>query len=449
MFLAVSKPSVRELAVTVLTDVLSNQSYADEAIDRALRGSGLSPVDTSLLIELVHGTTRWRGQLDWILGKFYRGDFHAAEPTLRVILELSLYQIYHLTKIPKYAAVSEGVDLAKKAGGKRWANLVNGVLRNYLRRGDQLAWPAMEKDPVHAIAVRYSHPTWMVRRWLKAFGAENTIRYCAYNNERPRISVRVNTQKANVEEVVAELDRLGFRVARSDYFNDFVRVEKAVTLTQTELFRKGFITIQDESTALSVLLLDPQEGEVIVDLCAAPGGKSGHIANLMHDRGSVLAVDVQPMRLALLAENKQRLRLKRVLPVLADARRIQLKHVDKILLDVPCSGLGVLSRRSDLRWRRTLHDIKTILTIQRDLLEHAATQLKPGGVLVYSTCTLEPEETMRVVVAFLAAHPEVVVESPAGRVAETFVSDEGYVRVLPFVHGIDGAFAVRMVKKSA
>ncbi len=445
--MANNQPSVRYLAVQILKKVLSQKIYADAAIDQAFAANHLSDKDKALLVELVNGVIRWHGQLQWIIKSLYKGNYETVPPILLNILEVSLYQLTHLSKIPGYAAVSQGVDMAKAEGGKRWGNLVNAILRNYLRHGSELEFPTIEKERVSAIAIRHSHPEWIVGRWLRQFGLDNTIKFCEYNNKRPEISVRINTLKTDLQNTVEELEENGFNLKPSAYFSDFLKVEKAANLVQTDLFRQGFITIQDESTALAPLLLHPQKGDVILDMCAAPGGKTGYLSTLMGDEGVVFAVDVNLQRLNAVKQNKQRLNLKSMLPVCADARKIQMRPVDKILLDVPCSGLGVLARRADLRWRKTCNDIRSILKTQQSLLQRAAHLVKNGGSIVYSTCTLEPEETTRQIEWFLEKYPEFYLSTDCETIPGTFLSEDKYFISFPFLHGIDGAFAVKLKKR--
>ncbi len=347
-------------------------------------------------------------------------------------------------KIPGYAAVNESVELAKRSGGAGWARLVNGVLRNYLRRGK--VDPASISDPVEALAVQESHPEWLVRRWVARYGLEDTRRLCQYNNRRPHVTLRVNRRKTTVAELRAALQEAGIETEPSTYFEDFLKVRNAQGLTDTRAFKDGWFAIQDESTALPVRLLAPEEGETVLDLCAAPGGKSAYLAELQGDRGRVLAVDLSARRLSRVQENVRRLGLRSVQPLVADGTQLQVRPVDKILLDAPCSGLGVLAKRADLRWKRRPEDLARAAERQRALVAHAAQLLRPGGVLVYSTCTIEPEENEQVVEEFLRTHPDFAVDAWAPEGVDSALRDGPYWRTLPHVHGTDGTFAVRLEK---
>ncbi|MFQ5863926.1 MAG: 16S rRNA (cytosine(967)-C(5))-methyltransferase RsmB [bacterium] len=440
------KLSAREIAVKILDDVYKKDVYVDDLLVNALNEQTLKQEDKSLILELVNGTLRWRGQLDWILTNYFKGDFKNCHSRLKSILELSLYQLKFLNKIPEYAAVSQGVEIAKKSGRKAWGNLVNGVLRSYLREAESLRFPSLEADPISALAVQYSHPTWMVRRWLDRFGLEETKQLCQYNNRRPAISLRVNLQKTSSEALLKFFENLGMQAQVSEYFPDFIKIFRPQDLTQLAPFNEGLFSIQDESTAIACLLLAPKRAETVLDLCAAPGGKAGYLAHLMDDTGTVLALGRHPKRIQLVKQNIKRLRLKSIVPVIADGTNFSCRSVDKVLLDAPCSGLGVLAKRADLRWKRKLQDIYQIRKLQESLLENASKLVKKDGVLVYSTCTLEPEENEEVVEKFLDGHRDFRLNNDSVLLNELFIDSKGYWITLPHKCKMDGTFSARMVK---
>lgn len=432
----------------LLRQICANGGHSHEILPAFLNKVTLSQRDKSLITELVNGTLRWSGQLDWILSQFFRGDFQNTPDTLRRILEVSLYQVRFMDRIPAFAAVSEGVALAKELGGGPWGRLVNGLLRNYLRNAESVELPEIQENPVHALSVRYSHPRWLVKRWLDRYGLERTSRFCEYNNQRPTISFRVNLRETAREQLMAELRESSVRVQPSDYFADFIRIAKPGNLSELPAFKEGKFSIQDESTALAPLLLAPKKGDIVLDMCAAPGGKTSHLAQFVGEDGKVIAVDNNRSRLHLLQENVNRFKLRRVYAVVADGRTLSIAPVDKILLDAPCSGLGVLAKRADLRWKRREKDIYAIRSTQKRLLENAARLLKDGGVLVYSTCTLEPEETQEIVLEFLRENRGFQIDKPAGAILQPFVTKEGFCISFPYKHGLDGVFAARLIKKA-
>ncbi len=443
-----SQASARYVAAGVLTEVFKRGVFADNTLATARKRHKLPQVEKALLSELVHGTLRWRGYLDWILKEFYRGDFSKCPVKLRVILEMSLFQLSIADKIPDYAAVSSGVDLAKRAGGDKWGKLVNAILRNYLRKRDDLVMPALENGPAdESISVRYSHPKWLVRRWLEQYGIENTVKYCEYNNRRPTLSLRVNTMLTTPDELAEDLRKIpGVEVVVSQNFGDFMRVTGLTDLNTCPLFRQGHFAIQDESTALASTLLAPEPEDTVLDMCAAPGGKTCHLAHLMQDSGRIIAADISESRLARVQENIDRLRLTSIETLVADSSDVALTGIDKILIDAPCSGLGVLGRRSDLRWHRQPADIENIRLRQWKILENAGRILRSGGFLVYSTCTLEPEETETLVEEFLDLHPEFCRLNRTSLTSSNFDTDNGYYRSLPFLHQMDGGFVVKLKK---
>ncbi|MFQ5675038.1 MAG: 16S rRNA (cytosine(967)-C(5))-methyltransferase RsmB [bacterium] len=439
--------SVRKISVKLLQKICANGGHSHEILPAFLNRLTLSQQDKSLITELVNGTLRWSGQLDWILSQFFRGDFKKSPVALRRILELSLYQLRFLDKIPAFAAVSEGVDLAKESGGEPWARLVNGLLRNYLRNADSVEFPAIRENPVQALSVRYSHPKWLVKRWLARYGLEETRRFCEYNNQRPNISLRVNLKEISREDLILELKKSSVRVQPSDYFADFVRVQKLGNLSQLPAYKEGKFAIQDESTALASLLLAPEKGDTVLDMCAAPGGKTCHLAQLVGGDGKVIAIDNRRNRLNLLRENVSRLKLACVYGVVADSTTLEVAPVDKVLLDAPCSGLGVLAKRADLRWKRRERDIHTIRATQKRLLENGARLLKAGGTLVYSTCTLEPEETQDLILEFLHENQHFQIDCTDIAALQPFSTKEGFWASFPSKHRLDGVFAARLIKK--
>lgn len=436
----------RRIAVEILNKARQDKVIVDLVIEQHFQQKRLTNQHRAFIYEIVLGTMRWRKKFEWILSRFFSGKYAKTPLTIKNILESSLYQFYFLSKTPEFATVNEAVSIAKKMKGQFWAGRVNAVLRSVLRQRNDIVFPDLESEPVKAISVRYSHPAWLIERWLPRFGIEQTQRMCELNNQKPHIALKVNRLKITPEKLLTKLAQQKISVQPSPVAADFLRAGQLPPLRQFKPFQEGLFTIQDESAGLVGRLLAPKSNDTILDLCAAPGGKTMHLAELSADKGCIVAVDRYPKRLQLVQQNARRLGVSSVHGCVGDARQFATSPVDKILLDVPCSGLGVLAKRADLRWLRTPDDILTLQTLQLQILRNAATLITKKGVIVYSTCTIAPEENEDVIEIFLREFPEFQLDDPVQYVPDKFVSEQRFVRTLPFKHGIDGSFAARLVR---
>lgn len=437
-------PARRE-AVHLLERIESDQAYVNRLVAAALTDE-LDPEAGRRATEYVAGVTRWRRWLDFLLAQVYRGRYDNIAPRLRQILRLGLYELL-FTDTPPYAALHEAVELARKLVRPQASAVVNAMLRTLLRQRDFLPQP-QTGDRAEDLAIRYSHPTWMVRRWLARYGWADTVALLQYNNERPWFGVRVRTDRIARHVVLHRLVDRGVEAKPSALLDDFIRVRRLGPLLKDRLMDHGLLAVQDESAALAVRLLDPHPEETIVDGCAAPGSKTTYIATRMRDHGRVLAFDVHSRRAELIRKAAFQQGLTSIQVEVLDLRQALDRYpglqADRVLLDVPCSGLGVLAKRADLRWHRHPEDLDQLVRLQDELLETAARLVRPGGVLVYSTCTIEPEENSERVQAFLARHPAFVVERAAAWVPAQIVTDEGFLATWPPRDQMDGAFAVRL-----
>ncbi len=438
---------VRGASVKILNRVERTDAYLDKLLDSELRSGDLPDIDKGLLTEIVHGVLRWQNKLDWVLNGFSHGNFAKSEINVKNALRVGLYQILFLERIPHAAAVNEAVEFIKRIRGEKPAGLVNAVLRNIIRNIEGIRYPDPAQDKIQYLAVMFSHPHWMVKRWVTRFGADDTEKFLLANNERPPLSLRINKLKTEPATFLRSLDAQQIAYHGSNHIDYFLKVKSFPRIGQNELFRNGMFTIQDESAALPCILLGAKPGETVLDLCAAPGGKTTHIAELMKNQGEVIAVDKYEVKLGFIRGACDRLGLKNVKLVVADSSQMEHQPVDRVLLDAPCSGLGVLTKKPDLKWKRDIADIIKLAQLQSALLDNAARFVKPGGVLVYSTCSTETEENQQRVAQFLASHPEFVVESAANVVSSDLVSAEGFVETFPHKHGMDGSFAARLVKR--
>jgi 16S rRNA (cytosine967-C5)-methyltransferase len=439
---------VRGTAVKILNRVERTDAYLDKLLDSELRSGELPEIDKGLLTELVHGVLRWQNKLDWVLNGFSHGNFAKSEINVKNALRVGLYQILFLERIPHAAAVNEAVEFIKRIRGERPAGLVNAVLRNIIRNIESIRYPDPAQDQVQYLSVMFSHPHWMVKRWVGRFGPEETEKFLVANNERPHLSLRINKLKTEPGTFLRQLDVQQISYQGSNHIDYFVKVKSFPRIGQNEMFRSGVFTIQDESAALPCLLLGAKPGERVLDLCAAPGGKTTHIAEIMKNEGEVIAIDKYEVKLSFIKAACDRLGLKNVKLVVGDASAYEHEPVDRVLLDAPCSGLGVLTKKPDLRWKRDIADIIKLKQIQGELFENAATLVKPGGVLVYSTCSTEPEENQEIVMTFLAKHSEFELDNAGKFVSKDLVTAQGFVETFPHKHGMDGSFAARLVKRA-
>ncbi|MFZ5824983.1 MAG: 16S rRNA (cytosine(967)-C(5))-methyltransferase RsmB [Bacillota bacterium] len=447
--------SGREAALRALRDVDVKSAYANLALDHHLSGSRLEGRERALATELAYGVTRRRATLDWAIGQVATRPLEQMDPWIRNILREAVYQILYMDRIPQSAAVDQAVELAKTYGHVGVAKFVNGVLRSLLRKLPDLAWPDEATDPVRALAVRHSYPDWLVAEWRERFGAGEAVRLLEAGNEVPALTIRVNRLKATREEVAEALAAEGVKTEPTRYSPQGLVIHdltSASHLDRLKAMKQGLFTVQDESSMLVAAVLDPQPGWTVIDVAAAPGGKSTHLAELMNNQGQVIAVDIHPHKIDLIEQNAARLGAEIVQGVAMDARELgqhMVSRADAILCDVPCSGLGTLSRRADARWRKSPADVEALVPIQRAILESAARALKPGGVLVYSTCTIHPAENQELVESFVADHPEFRFDEIWAHLPPTLPREgqsERYVQLLPHVHGTDGFFMCRMVK---
>ncbi len=436
----------RGTAIKILNRVERTDSYLDKLLDAELRATDIADVDKSLLAEIVHGVMRWQGRLDWILNGFTHGNFSKSEINVKNALRVSLYQILFLTHVPHYAAVNEAVEFIKKIRGAKLADFVNAVLRNIIRTLDGIHYPKEDEDPVQFLAVYYSHPQWVVKRWLQRYGRPELEKLLVANNEVPGLTLRINKLKVTPGEFLGLLDNKQIAYQGSTLIDHFIKVRSLSGISQMNIFQNGFFSIQDESAALPVLLLDPKPGERVVDMCAAPGGKTTFIAERMNDQGTVIAVDKYESKLKLIQTSCARLGITSVQAMVADATGLELEPAHKVLVDAPCSGLGVLRKKPDIKWKREPEDIPKLATLQMRLLEQADRILQPGGVIVYCTCTMEPEENELLIGAFLKKYPNYHVDDAAKFVSKAVVGEDGCVHTFPHTHHIDGSFAARLVK---
>ena len=434
---------VRELAMQVLQRVHVEDAYANVALAEVLREVQLPERDRRFLTELVYGVTKAGASLDYMIG-CYVADIRKAQPAIRELLRLGLYQIFCMDRVPPSAACNTAVELAKKHGRRGADSFVNGVLRAALREPERAAFP--EGRDAHALALRTWHPKWMVERWMRTYGYERTEELCRCNNTSAPLSVRVNTLRTNRDTLMAQLAAAGAQVRASAWVPDGIVLAAHGALDELAPLREGRAQVQDESSMLVAHVLAPEPGMTVIDACAAPGGKTTHIAQCMENRGRILAFDIYEEKIRRIERNAKRLGISIIEAAMRDAREIgaaYAEEADRVLVDAPCSGLGVLRRKPDARWKKSVRDAKTLPSLQRDILASAARAVKHGGILVYSTCTMEECENAAVVRAFLETHADFALEE-TGAFLPMRKTAERMVQIMPETDGPDGFFIARM-----
>jgi 16S rRNA (cytosine967-C5)-methyltransferase len=449
----------RQLAFLALRDIQKRGAYTDIALDRVLRTAKLNSADRSLVTELVYGSVRRMRSLDALIDQFGKKKAQQQPPDLRTILHIGLYQLRYQSRIPASAAVNTTVELAKENGFKGLAGVVNGLLRQYERLAtasanvepnppkshDPLQLP---EEPVARLGILHSFPDWIIKLWIEQLGIEEAESLCQWLNQTPTIDLRVNPLRVSIEEVEAAMQSAGVDVRRVPYVPQALRVVGGTgTIQQLPGFNEGWWTIQDSSAQLVSHLLNPKAGDVVIDACAAPGGKTTHIAELIGDEGKIWACDAKASRLRKVQENAQRLQLQSIQTCTGDSRDFPqfINLADAVLLDAPCSGNGTLHRRPDIRWRVTPATVDELSVLQGELLEQAATWVKPGGVLVYATCTLHPQENEGIIQSFLERHPSWQIEPPlADSPLTNFATPQGWMKVWSHRYQMDGFFMVRL-----
>ena len=444
------RKNVRETALEILETIEKNQSYSNLLLNSAINKNELDKKDIGLLTELTYGTLQRKMTLDYFLSPFLAKN-KKMESWVRQLLRLTIYQMVYLDKIPDRAAIFEAVEIAKKKGHKGISGLVNGVLRSIQREG----FPSFDEieNPLERLAIRTSHPLWLVKRWVDQFGFEETNIMCELNLTNPMMTGRVNTTKTNREECLEVLRAEGFEVEASKVVPEAILCLKG-NLAHSKAFKDGLLTIQDESSMIVALALGVCENNQVLDACAAPGGKSTHIAEKLNGTGEVISLDLHEHKVKLIRDNASRLGLSNIQTKALDSRKAQdlfeKESFDRILLDAPCSGLGVMRRKPDMKYTKKEEDLLQLQNVQKTLLESVSPLLRKNGILVYSTCTIDQEENQNVVDDFLQKHSEYEFdEAFINRIPEKIrpLVKNGEVQILPQHFNSDGFYIACLRKK--
>jgi len=447
----------RETALKILYEVEQDKAYANIALNRVLNAGNWTKMDRGFITEIVYGVVRHQKTLDWALEQETKRPIAKTTAWVRSILRMAAYQILFMDKTPFFAATHQAVELAKRYGHAGTVGFVNGVLRQLIRQMGKIQYPDLGQDPVRHISIKYSYPEWLVERWLIRFGLNDTIALCQINNQPAPMTLRTNTLKTTRDELIRVLTEEGVKAEPGCLTPESIRATGLDYVEGLPSFSAGLFVVQDESSQLASHLLNPEPEQWVLDACAAPGTKTTHIAQLMLNRGRLSAWDVHPHKITLIEDNCRRLGIVIVSATEGDARKLPYDlngKIDAVLLDVPCSGTGVLRRRADSRWRKSPAVILSLQKMQREILAASVPLLKQDGCLVYSTCSIEQEENLDNIKWFLQQFPELrlhpfAISMPEGffRQIDKETAAQGYLQLLPHIHGTDGFFVARIKKE--
>lgn len=436
------KPNARETALLILNTLDKTHKTLDSILEDILETNDLSKRDRALVHALVYGVLRRRGHLNWLIGGFSKIPVNKIEARILNILRIGLFQIVYLDKIPVSAAVNTSVEMAKAFAAPWTVRFVNALLRKAVGEYKTVSFPDPDKDPIYALSVEKSFPKWLIERWAERFGIEETGKLCDAVNAIPPITVRTNTLKISRDDLLKALEEEAEQIRCTSAPEGISFFNPKTAIPDMKAFKEGWFQVQDEAAQRVTLLLDPHPGETVLDACAGLGGKTGHIARQMNNQGYIAALDHDERKLSRLKADMERLGISIVTTYVQDLNNSHfslftshLNGFDRILLDAPCSGLGVLRRNPDAKWSVSQKDLTRCKNRQIRFMNHIAPLLKPSGILVYSVCSTEPEENEEVIKAFLEQHPEFETESQP-------------LKTFPHIDNMDGFFALRMRKKN-
>jgi 16S rRNA (cytosine967-C5)-methyltransferase len=433
-------------------DINENKAYSNIALNKYFSASELRDIDKAFITEIVYGTVKWKLFLDRVIASYSNIKMEKLSPWILNILRLGAYQMLKMSKVPQSAACNESVKLAGKYGHKASQGYVNAVLRNIARGGADAAIPERSKDLTGYLSVMYSYPKWLTQMYIDLFGAEAAESLLDAGNKNPESTVRTNTLRISRDKLIELLNEAGVEAVRGRYAEEAVTIKSHVSFPGLKAFREGLFQVQDESSMLPARVLAPKPGDTVLDACSAPGGKTTHIAQLMGNKGTIIARDVHEHKLRLVSEAARRLGIDIIKTELTDAAVEAPKDAgvfDRVLLDAPCTGLGIIRRKPDIKWARETKEMKSISQLQRLLIRNVSKAVKPGGIIVYSTCTMLPSENEDVVNEFVNENHEFELDDIKTYLPDALAkhSHNGMLQLYPDRDGIDGFFIARIRRK--
>lgn len=440
--------NTRQIALNIITDVIDNNAYNNLALKKALsQNDSITTVDKAFITEIVNGSLRNIIYIDYIIEQF--SNAKKIKPLLLNLLRISVYQIKFMDKVPDFAICNEAVSIAKKRGYSKLSGFVNGMLRNIIRNKDNISLPDEQKQPLNYLSTLYSYPKWIIQKWLDSYDYDFVKQMCIKNNTNPDITICVNRLKTDCTKLKNSLEQKGIEVLDGIYSNYALHLSKTSDISNLNEYNEGYFHVQDESSILAVNILDPKEGEYIIDMCAAPGGKSLICAEKMNNIGTIKSRDIYEHKLKLISDGAKRLGIDIIQTQNIDATVLDddsIKKADRVLVDAPCSGLGMVRKRADIKLKKKSEDIQALQQLQRKILTVASEYVKLDGILVYSTCTISKEENEDNISWFVQNFP-FELEDINSLLPEQLDGSLGYIQLYPHIHDTDGFFIARMRRK--
>ena len=436
----------REIAYKVLLDIEKNKNYSNMAINKHFKDVKMSNQDRGLATEIIYGVIENKYYIDYMIDKLSKVKTNKMEIYVKTLLRMGIYQIMFLNSISDYAAVNETVNLAKKKNSKV-SGFINGILRNVIRQKEEIG-KVKTKDDVDYLAIKYSYDKWMIRNWMIHFGKEFTEELLEANNERPNIYLRTNTLKITRDELIKKLEKQNIKAEKVNVVEEAIKVEHLKDIENNSLYKEGLFTVQDVSSMLVGKVMNPKENSLVLDVCSAPGGKTTHMATLMNNTGQVVSRDIYDHKLKLIKAASKRLGLTNVDVEEFDGMKLDRESIGKfdyVLADVPCSGLGIIRRKPEIKYKEK-EEFRQLPPIQKKILENASKYVKVGGNLIYSTCTIQDSENIDVVNEFLQKNKNFELVPIKEVNVDLENQEKGYMKIYPNVHNMDGFFISKLIR---
>lgn len=436
----------REIAYKVLLDIEKNKNYSNMAINKHFKDVKISNQDRGLATEIIYGVIENKYYIDYMIDKLSKVKTNKMEIYVKTLLRMGIYQIMFLNSISDYAAVNETVNLAKKKNSKV-SGFINGILRNVIRQKEEIG-KVKTKDDVDYLAIKYSYDKWMIRNWMIHFGKEFTEELLEANNERPNIYLRTNTLKITRDELIKKLEKQNIKAEKVNVVEEAIKVEHLKDIENNSLYKEGLFTVQDVSSMLVGKVMNPKENSLVLDVCSAPGGKTTHMATLMNNTGQVVSRDIYDHKLKLIKAASKRLGLTNVDVEEFDGMKLDRESIGKfdyVLADVPCSGLGIIRRKPEIKYKEK-EEFRQLPPIQKKILENASKYVKVGGTLIYSTCTIQDSENIDVVKEFLEKNKNFELVPIKEVNVDLENQEKGYMKIYPNVHDMDGFFISKLIR---